>query len=487
MYLQGKTGEWECVIGLEVHAQISSNSKLFSSSSTKFGSHPNENVSIIDASMPGMLPVLNKYCVEQAVKTGLALNSTIHKISIFDRKHYFYPDLPQGYQISQFYHPIVTDGYIDISAENGQDKRITINRIHIEQDAGKSIHDKLDKYTCIDLNRSGIALMEIVSNPDLSTAEEVSYYLKKLRSILRYIGSSDGDMEKGSMRCDANVSVRRPGDKLGVRCEIKNLNSIRNTTIAIEYESKRQIEMLENGEEIQQETRLFNSDTGETKAMRSKEDAVDYRYFADPDLLPVILTDEYIQNIAGQIPELPDQKINRYIKEGLSQYDANVLASDQKVAMYFDEVVQKGASNKISANWILTELFGAIKKHNISFDESEEKIPAKNLSDLIQMIEKETISGKIAKTVFEDMFINGTSPQEIIKTRNLVQLSNKDELSDIIENILNNNESSVVDYHNGKTKLIGFFVGAVMKETKGTANPKIVNDILIDKLNKYKK
>ncbi|MCC8417426.1 MAG: Asp-tRNA(Asn)/Glu-tRNA(Gln) amidotransferase subunit GatB [Rickettsia endosymbiont of Bryobia graminum] len=479
-YIESKTGKWEYVIGVEIHAQISSKSKLFSGSSTEFAANPNSQVSLIDAAMPGMLPVLNEYCVHQAIKTGLGLKAKINLKSHFDRKNYFYPDLPQGYQISQFYNPIVQDGYLDISTENRGLQRIRINRLHMEQDAGKSIHDQSPYYSFIDLNRAGIGLMEIVSEPDLRSPEETANFVRKLRTILRYIGSCDGDMEKGSMRCDANISVRLPNNPLGMRCEIKNINSIRNIMRAIEFEAKRQVDLLENGKEIIQETRLFDNDTGETRTMRLKEESHDYRYFPDPDLLPIILSEDLINKLANELPELPDKKIKRYTEElGLSNYDAEVLATEEVVANYFEDGVNL-CNPKILANWIISELFGQLNKNSINLADC--KITPQMLAEMVKLIEDGTISGKIAKVVFENMFESGKNPQQIIQEQGLVQVSDSNLLSNIIDEILLNNQDSVTAYKSGKDKLFGFFVGQVMKKTEGKANPTLVNELLKEKL-----
>lgn len=479
-YIIGNTGKWEYVIGLEIHAQIASNSKLFSGSPTEFGSAPNTQVSLIDAAMPGMLPVLNEYCVEQAIKTGLALNAKINKTSIFDRKNYFYADLPQGYQISQFYHPIVQDGYVNITLEDGMAKKIRINRLHLEQDAGKSMHDQSPTRSFIDLNRSGIALMEIVTEPDLASPQEAAEYVKKLRSILRYVGSCDGDMEKGSMRCDANVSVRRSGEPLGTRCEIKNVNSIRNIMRAIEFEAMRQVEILEQGGTIRQETRLFDAVACETRTMRTKEDSHDYRYFPDPDLLPVQIPQALIDDLSQTMPELPDAKIRRYVETmDLSEYDAQVIVSDLETAIYFEEACA-GTNAKMVSNWLTTELFGKLNKHSISLAECT--IKPKMLRSLVQLIEDATISGKIAKTVFDIMFETGQDPKEIVEEKGLVQVSDSAALEKIIDEVLTENPDSVEAYKSGKDKLFGFFVGQVMKKTGGKASPVVVNELLLQKL-----
>lgn len=479
-YITGNTGEWEYVIGLEVHAQISSKSKLFSGSSTEFGANPNSQVSLIDAAMPGMLPVLNKYCVEQAIKTGLGINGTINKLSVFDRKNYFYADLPQGYQISQFYMPIVENGHLNITLEDGTQKSIRINRIHLEQDAGKSIHDQHPRYSLIDLNRSGIALMEIVTEPDISSPYESAEYVKKLRSLMRYIGSCDGNMDQGSMRCDANISVRKPGEKLGTRCEIKNLNSVKNIMKAIEYEALRQVELLESGGVVDQETRLFDASTGKTRTMRSKEDANDYRYFPDPDLLPVKVDDDLISKLKAELPELPDEKIHRYVLElGLSKYDAEVIVADEETAKFFEEASYNSSAKNI-ANWISSELFGRLNKNSININEC--KITPNMMRDLVSLIDDGTISGKIAKTVFEEMFDTGNNPRKIVEEKGLVQMSDRGSIEPIIDKIMAANLDSVEAYRSGKDKLFGFFVGQVMKETAGKASPSMVNEILKEKL-----
>ena len=481
-YIIGNTGKWEYVIGLEVHAQVASKTKLFSGAATEFGSEPNSQVSLIDAAMPGMLPVLNKYCVAQAIKTGLGINAKINKVSIFDRKNYFYADLPQGYQISQFYLPIVQDGYLLIKTEEGKEKKIRINRIHLEQDAGKSMHDQSPDCSLIDLNRSGIALMEIVTEPDLSSPYEAAEYVKKLRSLLRCIGSCDGNMEQGSLRCDANISVRKAGAGLGTRCEIKNVNSVKNIIKAIEYEAARQVEILENGGVVEQETRLFDANTGETRTMRLKENSNDYRYFPDPDLLPVYVEDVLIEKLRSELPELPDAKIGRYVKEfGLSQYDAEVIVADEEIAKYFEEA-SLGVNPKIVANWICSELFGKLNKNNIELADC--KITPIMIRELVTLIEDGTISGKIAKSIFEEMFESGENPEKIVKAKGLVQLADSNTLEPIIDEIIAAHPDSVAEYRNGKEKLFGFFVGQVMKKTGGKANPQMVNDLLKAKLSK---
>ena len=479
-YITGNTGEWEYVIGLEVHAQISSKAKLFSGAATEFGAAPNTQVSLVDAAMPGMLPVLNKYCVEQAIKTGLGINAEINKLSVFDRKNYFYADLPQGYQISQFYIPIVQNGHLNIKSEDGSTKKVRINRIHLEQDAGKSIHDQHPEYSLIDLNRSGIALMEVVTEPDMSSPYEAAEYVKKLRTLLRYIGSCDGNMEQGSMRCDANISVRKPGGELGIRCEIKNLNSVKNITKAIEYEAMRQVELLESGMQVDQETKLFDVNTGQTRTMRSKEDANDYRYFPDPDLLPVRVDDELIEKLRAELPELPDEKIHRYVSDlGLSQYDAEVIVADEDIAKYFEEA-SIGANAKNVANWISSELFGRLNKNSMTL--SECKITPMMIRDLVALIEKGTISGKIAKIIFEEMFESGDVAEKIVKAKDLVQVSDRSSIEPIIDEVIAANPDSVEAYRSGKDKLFGFFVGQVMKKTAGKASPSMVNELLKEKL-----
>jgi aspartyl-tRNA(Asn)/glutamyl-tRNA(Gln) amidotransferase subunit B len=479
MYIRGNTGNWEYVIGLEVHAQVSSRSKLFSSAATSFGADPNSQVSFIDAAMPGILPVLNEECVRQAIKTGLGINGKISKFSAFDRKNYFYPDLPSGYQITQFYYPIVLDGFLEIEVGN-EVKKIGIERIHLEQDAGKSIHDQSPEHTFIDLNRAGIALMEIVTAPDMRSPEEAALYLKKLRSTLRYLETCDGDMEKGSLRCDANVSVRKAGEQLGTRCEIKNLNSIKNIVKAIEYEALRQVEILEGGGIIDQETRLFDVASGKTRLMRSKENALDYRYFPDPDLPPLILKDSYIQQIAKDMPQLPYEKERKYILDyNLSKYDASVLVAEKETAHYFEEVC-KNCDPKLAANWIIGELFSLLNKSGASIEEN--KILPHNLAALINLISSAQISGKMAKEIFGDMFISGKAPQDIIATKGLVQISDQDVLNKIIDEILAKNQDSVAEYRAGREKLFAFFVGQVMKETAGKASPAVINELLKSKL-----
>ncbi len=473
--------KYEVIIGLEVHAQVLSVSKLFSTSSTKFGSEPNTQVSLVDAAFPGMLPVINEHCIKQAIKTGIGLKAKINKRSIFDRKNYFYADLPQGYQISQYKNPIVGEGKVILDMPNGE-KNIGIERLHLEQDAGKSIHDLDPQNTLVDLNRSGVALMEIVSKPDLRSLEEVNAYIKKLRSIMRYLGTCDGNMQEGSLRADVNVSVRKKGDqKLGTRCEIKNVNSIKFMQMAIDYEANRQVDVIEGGGSIDQETRLFDTKKNETRSMRSKEDAHDYRYFPDPDLLPLELEDNFIEQIKKDIPELPDEKKKRFIEKfKLTPYEANILVSDIEISKYFEEV-SKNSDVKLATNWITGELFALLNEKNIEITESP--ISSKNLSKLINLIKDGTISGKIAKSVFEIMSNGDKDPSIIIEEKGLKQQSDPKELENIIDKVISDNPQNVDAYKAGKNKLFGFFVGQVMKNTAGKANPKLVNEILKKKLN----
>ena len=478
--IKGETGDWEVVIGIEVHAQIISNSKLFSSASTQFGGEHNSQVSFVDAGMPGMLPVINWVCVEQAIKTGLGLNAKINNYSIFDRKNYFYPDLPQGYQISQYKQPIVGEGEIIIDLDNENTKTIRIERLHLEQDAGKSLHDQNPSYSYVDLNRSGIALMEIVSMPDISSTEEAQSYIKKLRSIMRYLGTCDGNMEEGSLRADINVSVRKPGEDLGTRCEIKNVNSIKFIGQAINYEARRQIELLEDSKNIDQETRLFDPKKGETRSMRSKEEAHDYRYFPDPDLLPLSFSSDIVDEIKATLPELPDEKENRFQNEySLSKYDANILASEIEIADFFEDIA-KGRDPKITANWVTGEFFAAMNKNGFSVQDSP--ISKNNFSKLIQLIEENVISTRIAKDVFELMLNSDENPEDIVEREGMKQVSDTGELESIIDNIIQNNPDQVIAVKE-KPKLMGWFVGQVMKETNGKANPKLVNELLNSKLN----
>jgi len=479
-YISGKTGDWEIVIGLEIHAQVLSSSKLFSGASTEFGKDPNHNVSLVDAAMPGMLPVINQTCIKQAIKSGIALNAEINKYSVFDRKNYFYADLPQGYQISQYKYPIVGEGSLKITDANGEDKVIGIERIHLEQDAGKSLHDQHPSKSFIDLNRTGVALMEIVSKPDLRSPEEAASYVKKIRTVLRYIETCDGNMEQGSLRADCNVSVRKPNGDLGTRCEIKNLNSIKFISQAIQYEAERQVEILENGGVIDQETRLFDTSTGETRSMRSKEDAHDYRYFPDPDLLPLELSDSQISEIRSDMPELPDQLVERLISEyGITKYDANVIAEEKEYVHYYENSA-KNRDGKLVVNWMTSELFGLLKKNNIQFNQNP--ISPNYLNELVELIENKTISGKIAKDVFEIMFATSKSPKMIVKEKGLEQVTDDGAIEVFVDQVINENNDKVKEYLSGKDKLFGFFVGQVMKVSQGKANPGLVNKILKSKL-----
>jgi len=475
---------YEVVIGLEVHAQVTSNSKLFSSSSTKFGAEPNTQVSLVDAAFPGMLPVINEFCVKQAIKTGIGLKAKINNKSVFDRKNYFYADLPQGYQISQYKYPIVGEGKVLLDMPYGQ-KEIGIERLHLEQDAGKSIHDIDPDSTMVDLNRSGVALMEIVSKPDLSSPDEVNVYIKKLRSIMRYLGTCDGNMQEGSLRADVNVSVKKQGEeKLGTRCEIKNVNSIKFMQMAIIYEANRQVDLLEDDKIIDQETRLFDTKKNETRSMRSKEDAHDYRYFPDPDLLPLEVSNDLIDKIKKEIPELPDEKKKRFIEKfNLTSYEATILVSDIETSKYFEEVI-KNSDIKLATNWITGELFALLNEKNLEISKSP--ISSTNLSKLINLIKNGIISGKIAKTVFELMIESDKDPEIIVNEKGLKQESDPKELENLIDNIIKDNHDKVNEYKSGKDKLFGFFVGQAMKISGGKANPKLVNEILKDKLSKWK-
>ena len=475
-----KDNQYEVVIGLEVHAQVTSESKLFSTSSTKFGAEPNTQVSLVDAALPGMLPVINEYCVKQAIKTGIGLKAKINKRSVFDRKNYFYADLPQGYQISQFKDPIVGEGKVILDMPDGQ-KEVGIERLHLEQDAGKSIHDLDPKNTFVDLNRSGVALMEIVSKPDLRSPDEVNAYVKKLRSIMRYLGTCDGNMQEGSLRADVNVSVRKKGTKeFGTRCEIKNVNSIKFMQMAIEYEANRQVDLIEDGQSIDQETRLFDTKKNETRSMRSKEDAHDYRYFPDPDLLPLEVSDDFIEKLKLEIPELPDEKKKRFIEKfKLSPYEATILVSDNETSNYFENVIKK-SDVKLATNWIIGELFAALNEKNLEITESP--ISAGNLSKLINLIKDGTISGKIAKTVFENKMEGDKDPKKIVEEKGLKQESDPKALEALIDKVIDDNREKATEYKKGKVKLFGFFVGQVMKVSGGKANPQLVNEILKKKL-----
>ena len=478
--IEGSTGPWEIVVGLEVHCQVVSKSKLFSGASTTFGNEPNTNVSLVDAAMPGMLPVINEECVRQAVKTGLGLKARINLESVFARKNYFYADLPQGYQISQFDKPIVGEGTIILDMPDGSTKSVGIERLHLEQDAGKSMHDQDPKYSHIDLNRSGVALMEIVSMPDIRTPEEAGAYLTKLRAIVRYLGTCDGNMNEGSMRCDANVSVRRPGAEFGTRCEIKNVNSIRYVMQAIEIEAKRQVEVIEAGGEIVQETRLYDPRLGETRSMRSKEMAHDYRYFPDPDLLPLVFDQAFVSEIEKTLPELPDEKKARFMREnGLSAYDAGVLVADQEKAAYY-EVVAKGRDGKLAANWVITNLFGALNKLEVPVTESP--VTAENLGKLLDLISDDTISGRIAKDVFEIMIETGNDPEKIVEEKGLKQITDTGAIETAIDEVIAANPDKIQEIRDGKDRMLGWFVGQVMKSTGGKANPGMVNQMLRDKI-----
>jgi aspartyl-tRNA(Asn)/glutamyl-tRNA(Gln) amidotransferase subunit B len=474
--LKGNTGEWEMVIGLEIHAQVISNAKLFSGAATAFGAEPNSQVSLVDAAMPGMLPVLNEESVRQAVRTGLALNSKINHHSVFARKNYFYPDLPQGYQISQYELPVVGEGEIEIDLPNGDIKVVEIERLHLEQDAGKSMHDQHPTKTYIDLNRSGVTLMEIVSKPDMRSAEEAVVYVTKVRSILRYIESCDGNMQEGSLRCDANVSVRRPGDELGTRCEIKNLNSLRFLRQAIDHEAVRQIEVIEDGGVITQETRLYDPDKGETRSMRSKEEAHDYRYFPDPDLLPLDLSEDFVAAMKASLPELPDVRKSRLVSEfGLSAYDASVLVAERETVDYF-ETVANGRDAKLAANWVISDLFGRLNKTGTPVSQSPVKAEA--LGELIDLISDQTISGRIAKDVFADMFENGKGAAAIVEDKGLRQVTDAGAIRAQVQAVIDANPDKVADYRGGNQKLVGWFMGQVMQASQGKANPAMVNQLL---------
>ena len=477
--IKGATGDWEVVIGMEVHAQVTSKSKLFSGASTEFGGAPNSHVSLVDAAMPGMLPVINEECVRQAVRTGLGLNAKINLKSVFDRKNYFYPDLPQGYQISQYKSPIVGEGEVVVDTPDGETVTVGIERLHLEQDAGKSLHDRSPALSYVDLNRSGVALMEIVSKPDLRSAEEAKAFLTKLRSILRYLGTCDGDMEKGSLRADVNVSVRKPGAPLGTRCEIKNMNSIRFIGEAIEHEARRQIEIIEDGGAIDQETRLFDPNKGETRPMRSKEEAHDYRYFPDPDLLPLEFTPAYVEDLKGHLPELPDAKKTRFVREfSLSAYDAGVLVAERDTADYF-EAVAKGRDAKAAANWVINELFARLNKQG--GDIAASPVNAAQLGAVLDLIADGTISGKIAKDLFEIVWSEGGDPRKIVEQRGLKQVTDVGAIEKTVDDIIAKNPDKVADAKSNP-KAIGWFVGQVMKASGGKASPSAVNDILKKKL-----
>jgi aspartyl-tRNA(Asn)/glutamyl-tRNA(Gln) amidotransferase subunit B len=478
--IKGETGDWEIVIGMEVHAQVTSQSKLFSGAATEFGAAPNTQVSLVDAGMPGMLPVINKLCVEQAVRTGLGLKAEIHLQSVFDRKNYFYPDLPSGYQISQYKSPVVGKGEIELDMPGGETRKIGITRLHLEQDAGKSLHDQNPTESYIDLNRAGVALMEIVSEPDMRSGEEAALYLKKLRTILRYLGTCDGNMDEGSMRADVNVSVRKPGGPLGTRCEIKNVNSVRFVMQAVEYESRRQVEIIEGGGTIKQETRLFDSEKGETRSMRSKEEAHDYRYFPDPDLLPLTLDKAWVEGIKKSLPELPDDKKRRFMSDyGLNGYDAGVLVAERETAEFYEQVA-KASDGKLACNWVTGDFFGALNAAGKSISESP--VSAKALAGLLKLIKDGTISGRIAKDVFAEMFASGKEAASIVQEKGLQQVSDTGAIEKAIDEVLAANQDKVAEYRGGKDKLLGFFVGQVMKNTGGKVNPGMLNDLLKKKL-----
>ena len=487
----GAKGDWELVIGLEVHAQVASKSKLFSGASTQFGNEPNSNVSMVDAAMPGMLPVINEFCVEQAVRTGLGLNAAINLYSAFDRKNYFYPDLPQGYQISQLYHPIVGEGEILVDLEPGVARNVRVERIHLEQDAGKSVHDMDPNMSFVDLNRTGVALMEIVSMPDVRSPEEAAAYVTKLRQILRYLGTCDGNMQNGNMRADVNVSVcpagqyekfRETGDfsHLGTRCELKNMNSMRFIQMAIDYEAKRQIAILEDGGSIDQETRLYDADKNETRSMRSKEEAHDYRYFPDPDLLPLEIEQSWVDEIKAGLPELPDAKKARFVNEyGMTEYDANVLTADVADAAYF-EAVAEGRDGKQAANWVINELFGRLNKADLTIKDTP--ISADQLGGILDLIASDAISGKIAKDLFEIVWTEGGDPAKIVEERDMKQVTDTGAIEAAVEQIMADNPDQVAKAQ-ANPKLAGWLVGQVMKATGGKANPKAVNQIIAKKLN----
>lgn len=489
--IAGATGDWELVIGLEIHAQVASKAKLFSGASTQFGAEPNSNVSFVDAAMPGMLPVINEFCVEQAVRSGLGLKAEINLVSAFDRKNYFYPDLPQGYQISQLYHPIVGEGEVLVDMEPGIARKVRVERIHLEQDAGKSVHDMDPNMSFVDLNRTGVALMEIVSRPDIRGPEEAAAYVTKIRQILRYLGTCDGNMQNGNLRADVNVSVCRPGDyekyqasqdfdHLGTRCEIKNMNSMRFIQAGIEYEARRQIAILEDGGTVDQETRLYDPDKNETRSMRSKEEAQDYRYFPCPDLLPLEIEQAWVDEIAASLPELPDAKKARFVLDfGMTEYDANVLTADVADAAFFEEVA-KGRDGKQAANWVINELFGRLNKEDLSINNSP--ITAAQLGGILDLIAKGDISGKIAKDLFEICWNEGGDPAEIVEARGMKQVTDTGAIEAAVDEIIAANPDQVAKAKENP-KLAGWFVGQVMKATGGKANPKAVNEIIAKKLN----
>jgi aspartyl-tRNA(Asn)/glutamyl-tRNA(Gln) amidotransferase subunit B len=482
--IKGATGDWEVVIGMEIHAQVTSKSKLFSAASTTFGGDPNSHVSLVDAGMPGMLPVINEECVRQAVRTGLGLNAKINLRSVFDRKNYFYPDLPQGYQISQYKSPIVGEGEVELELDGGRTVTIGIERLHLEQDAGKLLHDQSPTMSYVDLNRSGVALMEIVSKPDIRDAEQAKAYVTKLRSILRYLGTCDGDMEKGSLRADVNVSVRKPGEALGTRCEIKNMNSITFIGQAIEYEARRQINIIEDGGTIDQETRLFDPNRGETRSMRSKEEAHDYRYFPDPDLLPLEFTQEFVEELRSKLPELPGQKKARFIADlALSPYDASVLVAERESAEFYEAVLgglsERSRDGKLAANWVINELFGRLNKEGREISASP--VSAEQLSAIVDLIGAGTISGKIAKDLFEIVWQEGGDPKALVEARGMKQVTDLSAIEKVVDDIISANPDKVAQAK-AKPQMVGWFVGQVMKSSGGKANPQAVNDLLKDKL-----
>jgi aspartyl-tRNA(Asn)/glutamyl-tRNA(Gln) amidotransferase subunit B len=482
--IKGATGDWEVVIGLEIHAQVTSNAKLFSGASTEFGGEPNSHVSLVDAAMPGMLPVINEECVKQAVRTGLGLNAKINLRSVFDRKNYFYPDSPQGYQISQYKSPIVGEGEVVVEVTGGESATIAIERLHLEQDAGKSLHDQNPTLSLVDLNRSGVALMEIVSKPDIRSSEQAKAYVAKMRSILRYLGTCDGDMEKGNLRADVNVSVRKPGGPLGTRCEIKNMNSIAFIGEAIECEARRQIGILEDGGMIDQETRLFDPNRSETRSMRTKEEAHDYRYFPDPDLLPLEFSEAYVSELKASLPELPDQKKARFIAEfGLSPYDASVLVAEQESAGFYETVLaklaDKGRDGKLAANWVINELFGRLNKEG--HDITASPVSAAQLAAIVDLIGEGTISGKIAKDLFEIIWQEGGDPRAVVEARGMKQVTDLSAIEKVVDDIIAANPDKVTQAK-AKPQALGWFVGQVMKSSGGKANPQAVNDLLKSKL-----
>ncbi|HEX3424251.1 MAG TPA: Asp-tRNA(Asn)/Glu-tRNA(Gln) amidotransferase subunit GatB [Sphingomicrobium sp.] len=481
--IKGETGEWEVVVGLEVHAQVVSNAKLFSGAATTFGAEPNTQVSLVDAAMPGMLPVPNQECIRQAVRTGMALDAKVNKWSRFDRKNYFYADLPQGYQISQLYHPLIGEGELEILVDEKDEssgKRIGIERIHVEQDAGKLMHDQHATMSYVDLNRCGVALMEIVSRPDMRSPSEAGAYLRKLRSILRYVGSCDGNMEEGSMRADVNVSVRKPGEPLGTRTETKNVNSVRFVMAVVEHEAKRQVQLLEGGGKVDQETRLYDPDKNVTRSLRSKEDAHDYRYFPDPDLLPLELDDAFLEECRSTLPELPGAKCKRYEDLGITGYNAGVLTAEVETARWFDGLLEARAEPKQAANWVVAELFGALNRRGESIEESP--VSPQQAAELLSLVADGTISGTIAKQVFEIMLESGQGAGQIVEERGLRQTSDTGAIDGEIDKILAANAEKVAEYKGGKPQLFGFFVGQVMKAMAGKANPKLVNERLRAKL-----